>query len=120
MESGVRSSTGRCTWRRQCHRGIRTRAGVFSAYSRTTFEPRHALVFDAPLDVILADDDVVQPDLVIVHRPQVSARGVEGASLVVVEILSPSHRLRSADQGQPLPRSWRRPLLDRRSGGTDA
>jgi len=52
---------------------------------------RGCLVFNAPIDVILAPDDVVQPDLVVVPRgPQVSARGVEGAPLVLVEILSPS------------------------------
>lgn len=52
---------------------------------------RGGLVFNAPLDVILSDEDVVQPDLVVVaERPQVSARGVEGAPLVLVEILSPS------------------------------
>ena len=48
-------------------------------------------VFDSPLDVILADDDIVQPDLLVVaDRPQISARGIEGAPIVVVEILSPS------------------------------
>lgn len=48
------------------------------------------LVFDAPLDVILADDDVVQPDLLVVERTQISKRGIEGPPLVLVEILSPS------------------------------
>ena len=56
------------------------------------FEDRHGyLVFAAPLDVILADSDVVQPDLVVVsERPQLSDRGVDGAPLLLVEILSPS------------------------------
>lgn len=49
------------------------------------------MVFNAPLDVILADDDVVQPDLVVTGRTQISDRGVEGAPLLLVEILSPSH-----------------------------
>jgi Uma2 family endonuclease len=48
------------------------------------------LVFAAPLDVILSDADVVQPDLVVVDRAQLSDRGVEGVPLVLVEILSPS------------------------------
>jgi Uma2 family endonuclease len=48
-------------------------------------------VFNAPLDVILADDDVVQPDLMVVaERTQMSRRGIDGAPLVLVEILSPS------------------------------
>jgi len=47
--------------------------------------------FDAPIDLILTRHDVVQPDLVVVSDPtQVSKRGIEGAPLLVVEILSPS------------------------------
>ncbi|HUE87735.1 MAG TPA: Uma2 family endonuclease [Vicinamibacterales bacterium] len=48
------------------------------------------VVFNAPLDVILADADVVQPDLVVAARAQISDRGVEGTPLLLVEILSPS------------------------------
>lgn len=52
-------------------------------------------VFDAPIDVILTPHDVMQPDLVVVVQPhQVSARGIEGAPLLVVEILSPTTRER--------------------------
>lgn len=54
-----------------------------------------ALVFDAPIDVILSDNDVVQPDLAIVsaaRRDLVSQRGIEGPPDIVVEILSPSTR----------------------------
>lgn len=51
----------------------------------------HGEVFDAPIDVILTRHDVVQPDLVVVTNPaQVSARGIEGAPFLVVEVLSPS------------------------------
>ena len=54
--------------------------------------PRGCLVFNAPIDVILAENDVVQPDLVVVAQgPQISARGIEGAPLVLVEILSPAN-----------------------------
>jgi Uma2 family endonuclease len=43
----------------------------------------------APLDVILAEDDVVQPDLVVVRDPaQRSSRGIEGAPFLVVEVIS--------------------------------
>jgi Uma2 family endonuclease len=51
---------------------------------------RGKLVFNAPLDVILSHEDVVQPDLVVTERPQISPRGIESAPLVLVEILSPS------------------------------
>lgn len=48
-------------------------------------------VFFAPTDVILGPHDVVQPDIVVVERrEQVARRGIEGAPLVAVEILSPS------------------------------
>lgn len=50
-------------------------------------------MFHAPIDVILASGDIVQPDIVIVSDPaQVSERGIEGPPLIVVEILSPSTR----------------------------
>ncbi|MBI4735520.1 MAG: Uma2 family endonuclease [candidate division NC10 bacterium] len=51
--------------------------------------PVEALV--SPVDVILTPHDVVQPDLVVVAEPaQVSDRGIEGAPLIVVEVLSPA------------------------------
>ncbi len=55
-------------------------------------------MFHAPIDVILTDRDVVQPDIVVVADPtHVSGRGIEGPPLLVVEILSPSTR--SQDRG---------------------
>ncbi|HXH83531.1 MAG TPA: Uma2 family endonuclease [Candidatus Tectomicrobia bacterium] len=52
-------------------------------------------LFYAPLDVILADTAIVQPDLVYVgpdRRARISERGIEGAPTLAVEILSPSTR----------------------------
>ena len=50
-------------------------------------------VFDAPIDLVLGEHDIVQPDLLIVGNPsQVSQRAIEGAPLLVVEVLSPSTR----------------------------
>lgn len=56
------------------------------------FEPRDfGEVFNAPLDVILSRKDVVEPDLIVVDRPaQISKRGIEGAPLLAVEVVSPS------------------------------
>ena len=52
-------------------------------------------VFNAPIDVILERHDIVEPDLLIVGNPaQISQRGIEGAPLLVVEVLSPSTRAR--------------------------
>ncbi|MDH5563779.1 MAG: Uma2 family endonuclease [Nitrospirota bacterium] len=48
-------------------------------------------VFNAPIDVILTNQDVVQPDLELVLNPeQVSKRGIEGVPFLLVEVLSPS------------------------------
>ena len=52
-------------------------------------------VFVSPIDVILSDGSVVQPDLVYLEASrltQVSDRGIEGAPSLVVEVLSPSTR----------------------------
>jgi len=53
-------------------------------------------VFSAPMDVILSDTSIVQPDIVFVavdRRDIVSARGIEGAPTMVVEIVSPHTRV---------------------------
>jgi Uma2 family endonuclease len=50
-------------------------------------------VYVAPVDVILSDTSIVQPDIVYVATEQltlISGRGIEGAPTLVVEILSPS------------------------------
>jgi Uma2 family endonuclease len=60
-------------------------------------------VFFAPYDVILSDEDVVQPDLLFVAREReeiITERGCEGPPDLVVEILSPSTR----DRDQQLKR----------------
>lgn len=54
-------------------------------------------VYYAPFDVILAQDNVLVPDLIYVAEAQkelFSQRGLEGAPDLVVEILSPSTRSR--------------------------
>jgi Uma2 family endonuclease len=51
-------------------------------------------VFVAPVDLILTNEDVLVPDLLVVQDPShVSARGIEAPPLLVVEILSPSTRV---------------------------
>lgn len=56
-----------------------------------------ALVFDAPVDVVLDEINVVEPDLVIVaseRRSIITERAIEGVPDIVVEILSPSTKER--------------------------
>ncbi len=46
-------------------------------------------MFNAPIDVILSQHDVVQPDLVLVTNPgQISACGIEGPPELLVDVLS--------------------------------
>ncbi|MEX2416649.1 MAG: Uma2 family endonuclease [Paenibacillaceae bacterium] len=55
------------------------------------------LIYDAPLDVILSETDVLQPDIMMIHRSRqhiVTNRGIEGPPDLVVEILSLSSRKR--------------------------
>ena len=51
-------------------------------------------VLNAPLDVILSDFDVVQPDVVFVsnERTDIAEDGIRGAPDLAIEILSPSSR----------------------------
>ena len=54
-------------------------------------------VFGVPLDVVLSDRDVVEPDLQLITADQVeilTAKNVHGAPALVVEVLSPSTRRR--------------------------
>ena len=48
-------------------------------------------VFVSPIDVILGEGTVVQPDVLVVCDPaKISERGIEGPPDLVVEVLSPS------------------------------
>ncbi len=62
-----------------------------------SFVRKHGVgeVFDAPYDVVLAEDNVVQPDLVFVSRARstiVTEANVQGAPDLTVEILSDATR----------------------------
>jgi Uma2 family endonuclease len=53
------------------------------------FDRHTGEVFVAPIDLILTNHDVLQPDLLVVDDPAlVTDRGIEGAPLLIVEILS--------------------------------
>lgn len=74
-----------------------------------------AKVFDAPMDVMFDETNVVQPDIVIVSRAQdhiITERAIEGVPDVVVEILSPGtserdrHYKRRLYQHFQVPEYW--------------
>jgi Uma2 family endonuclease len=55
------------------------------------------VIFDAPLDVILSQTTVLQPDILMIHRSRlhiVTKRGIEGPPDLVAEIVSPGSRKR--------------------------
>lgn len=54
--------------------------------------PAYLRVLFAPLDVALAEDTVVQPDLLVAPRAAFSDRDLPTAPLLAVEVLSPSTR----------------------------
>lgn len=55
------------------------------------FADKRCQVFYSPIDVKLSDEDVVQPDLIVVcDRKQILETHIEGPPALVVEILSPS------------------------------
>jgi len=54
-----------------------------------------ALIFNAPIDVIIGETTVVQPDLAVLRctrKELITNRGIEGPPDLVVEILSPSNK----------------------------
>ncbi|MGW6201587.1 Uma2 family endonuclease [Kribbella sp. NPDC055110] len=65
-------------------------AGVY----RTLFAacPPDLAVLFAPLDVVLAEDTVVEPDVLVAPRDAFSERDLPGPPLLAVEVLSPSTR----------------------------
>lgn len=54
--------------------------------------PGHLRVLFAPVDVVLADDTVIQPDLLVAPREAFTETELPGVPLLAVEVLSPSTR----------------------------
>lgn len=65
-------------------------AGLFQALVSSC--PADLRVLYAPLDVTLADDTVMQPDLLVARKVDFGERDLPAAPLLAVEILSPSTR----------------------------
>lgn len=59
----------------------------------STGTPAGVEVLSAPLDVRLADDTQVQPDLLVALRSDFGPKRIEAPPMLVVEVLSPSTRL---------------------------
>jgi Uma2 family endonuclease len=71
--------------------GLRLKLALF----RYVEEHRLGEVFDAPFDVVLSEENVVQPDILFVRNQRhhiIGPANVGGAPDLAVEILSPSRR----------------------------
>lgn len=67
------------------------------------FEGKRCVPFDAPTDVVLDEYTVVQPDvLVVCDRNKITEENIQGAPDLVVEITSPSTRLRDRREKRAL------------------
>lgn len=52
--------------------------------------PEELMVLPAPMDVVLADDTVVEPDILVARREDFSDMNLPAVPLLAVEVLSPS------------------------------
>jgi len=82
---GVLLVTPAPSWRHQT-----VSAGIY----RTLFDacPPDLQVLFAPFDVVLAQDTIVQPDLLVARRGDFTEHDLPGPPLLAVEVLSPSTR----------------------------
>ena len=55
----------------------------------------------APMDVVLGESDVLQPDLIVLRRPLVRGQTRVGVPLLALEVLSPSTASLDRDQKAP-------------------
>ena len=68
------------------------RAAFRLAQALAAAAPAHLELLMAPFDVALAEDTVVQPDILIAPVDAYTDRDLPGAPLLAVEVLSPSTR----------------------------
>lgn len=54
--------------------------------------PEGLEILQAPFDVVLADDTVLQPDVIVARRADLTDKNLPTAPVVAIEILSPSTR----------------------------
>jgi Uma2 family endonuclease len=71
----------------------RVKANLFDILRHHVLARGAGELFDAPLDCILGETTIVQPDIIFVareHAGLVSPRGIEGPPTLAVEVISPS------------------------------
>jgi len=74
------------------HQGI---VGDFYIQLKQQLKGKSCVPYVAPVDVVLSDDDVVQPDVLVVCDPaKITEKNIQGAPDLVVEVLSPGTALK--------------------------
>jgi len=74
------------------HQGV---AGNFYAILNVSLKGKKCRPFMAPTDVVLSDDGVVQPDvLVVCDKSKITDKNIQGPPDLVIEVLSPSTALK--------------------------
>lgn len=73
-------------------RPLHQRAALRVAIELTNACPGGLEVFTAPLDVVLADDTVLEPDVLVARQSDLTDRDLPAVPLLAVEVLSPSSR----------------------------
>jgi len=83
---------------------------IFSAIDRWLDDHPHGHIYAAPLDVILSDADVVEPDLLYLSKEReariATSQNMQGAPELVIEIGSPSTRRRDETIKKRLYERW--------------
>lgn len=91
---------------------VHQRVGVRLVRLLVDLVPADQELFTAPFDVALPTGDVLQPDVVIARRRDLTAEDLTGVPVLVVEVLSPSTRRRdlgdklSAYRDAGVPHYW--------------
>lgn len=74
-------------------------AGVFDAF----FRGKQCITLIAPTDVVLDETNIVQPDLLVVcDREKITDANIQGAPDMVIEVLSPSTKLKDKREKKSL------------------
>ena len=74
------------------HQGI---VGDFYNQLKQQLKGKSCVPYVAPVDVVLSDEDVVQPDVLVVCDPaKITEKNIQGAPDLVVEVLSPGTALK--------------------------
>jgi len=77
--------------------------GDFYNQLKQQLKGKSCVPYVAPLDVVLSDNDVVQPDVLVVCDPaKITEKNIQGAPDLVVEVLSPGTALKDMREKKAL------------------